>query len=186
MNDLKTYATNNNIPIISDEGMLFIERLIKSNQIKHILEIGTAIGFSAIQMASFGAYVDTFERDAKMITYAKEAIKTYQLEHQIRLIEADALLYDGELGQYDMIFIDAAKAQYQKFFEQYEKNLKPEGLIVCDNLFFHHLDPKSVSRNTRQLISKIERFKTFLKNNEHFETTFYDLGDGMSVSKRKK
>jgi predicted O-methyltransferase YrrM len=185
MIDLKTYATINNIPIISDEGMLFIKNLIQKHQIKHVLEIGTAIGFSAIEMASFGVYVDTFERDQMMILKAKETINAYHFQHQIRLIEADALLYEGDLAFYDMIFIDGAKAQYQKFFEKYEKNLRPQGIIVCDNLFFHNLDPQKVSKNTRQLITKIERFKVFLKQNERFDTNFYALGDGMSVSMRK-
>jgi predicted O-methyltransferase YrrM len=186
MIDLKTYATINNIPIISDEGMLFIKNLIQEHQIKHVLEIGTAIGFSAIEMASFGVYVDTFERNQTMILQAKEAIHVYQFQNQIRLIEADALLYEGDLGQYDMIFIDGAKAQYQKFFEKYEKYLKDNGIIICDNLSFHHLDPQKVSKNTRQLLSKIERFKNFLLQNDTFETTFHHIGDGMSVSKRKK
>ncbi len=182
---IKTYAIEHNVPIICEEGLRFLKDILIKYQVKDVLEIGTAIGYSSIEMALNGCDVDTFERDIHMIEQAKKNIKSLDLEHKIRLITEDALLYNGELkSSYDLIFIDAAKAQYQKFFEKFESRLSKEGIIVCDNLSFHHLDKTKVNRNTRQLLIKLENFVDFLKTNESFETTFYDVGDGMSISKR--
>lgn len=185
LEQLKAYAILNNIPIICDEGLLFLEKAIKEHHVKKVLEIGTAIGYSALAMTTFGCHVDTMERDLYMLELAKKNIKLYDAEHQITLIEADALYYNGDLKTYDLIFIDAAKAQYLKFFEKYQHYLSPNGIIICDNLSFHHLDKTKVNRNTRQLIIKLEKFKTFLENHKEFQTEFFDLGDGMSLTKRR-
>ena len=182
LNDLKQYAKDHNVPIICDDGLLFLKKTIKDYQIKSVLEIGTAIGYSAIFMALEGCHVTTFERNKTMIELAKRHIEPYQ--NQIELIAEDALLFDGDLGMFDMVFIDAAKAQYQKFFEKYTPYLKQGGIVVCDNLSFHHLDIQKVSRSTRQLIQKLERFKTYLETHPDYQTTFYDVGDGMSITKR--
>ncbi|MDD3067919.1 MAG: O-methyltransferase [Acholeplasmataceae bacterium] len=184
-NELKQYAKDHHIPIIYDDGLLFLKQLITSHNVKDVLEIGTAIGYSALQMASFGCHVDTFERDPNLVEIAKENIKNYGYENQIKVIEHDALHPYHDLGMYDLIFIDAAKAQYQKFFEIYQAYLKPNGMIVCDNLSFHHLKKEDVNRHTKQLLGKIERFKQFLVQHEDFITEFDDIGDGMSVSKRR-
>ncbi len=187
LNELKTYAIENNVPIICDEGLEFLLNTIKENNVTSVLEVGTAIGYSALAMASTGVIVDTFERNEKMISKAKEHFLSLDKEQKIRLIESDALLYKGSLkSSYDLIFIDAAKAQYKKFFELYEPRLSNGGVIVCDNLAFHNLDKTKVNRNTRQLLNKLEQFIDFLKTNEEFETEFFDVGDGMSISRRIK
>ena len=182
---IKQYAKDHQIPIIQDEGLLFLEEAIKKYHLIDVLEIGTAIGFSALHMASWGCLVDTMERDLVMIELAKENLSTYDKEHKINLIETNALLYEGNLKSYDLIFIEAAKAQYQKFFEKYISYLKPHGIVICDNLDFHHLDAQKVNRNTRQLLRKLNDFKTFLQNHQEFETTFHEVGDGMSLTRRK-
>ena len=182
LEDLKQYAKDHDTPIICDDGLLFLKETIKKYEIKDVLEIGTAIGYSAIFMALEDCVVTTFERNAKMIELAKENIKPFK--EQINLIDEDALLYDKPLGSFDMIFIDAAKAQYKNFFNKFTPYLKKGGIVVCDNLDFHHLDPAKVHRSTRQLLRKINEFKTFLKENETFETTFFDIGDGMSITKK--
>lgn len=182
---LKTFAKDHHIPIISDDGLLFILELIKKHQIKDVLEIGTAIGYSAIAMALFGVRVDTIERHIEMQNLAKKHINEAHLNDQINLICADAIDYQLPQKDYDMIFIDAAKAQYKRFFEKYSQYLKPHGMIVCDNLDFHHLNPNEVNRNTRQLIHKIEAFKLYLKAHPDFDTTFYEIGDGISLSVRR-
>ena len=185
LEDLKEYAISHHIPIITDEGLAFMKDVIEKHKVTHVLEIGTAIGYSALALSHFGCYVDTIERDLVMIELAKENIKRYNHDHKVNLIEANALTYDGALSTYDLIFIDGAKAQYQKFFETYEKFLNPKGIILCDNLNFHHLDAKKVNRNTRQLLNKLKQFKEFLTHHPHYDTEFYDIGDGISVSKRK-
>jgi predicted O-methyltransferase YrrM len=133
-------------------------------------------------MAEQDCNIITFERNDDMVNQAKKNIKPY--ENQIKIMHYDALLYNGKLDTYDMIFIDAAKAQYQKFFNKYVPYLKKNGVVVCDNLDFHHLDPSKVSRSTRQLIRKINEFKVFLNQLDNYETTFFEIGDGMSITKR--
>jgi predicted O-methyltransferase YrrM len=180
LKDLKQYAKDHVIPIICDDGLLFLKDVIKDYHIKDVLEIGTAIGYSAIFMAEQGCNVLTFERNDEMVKQATNNIKPYS--NQIKVIHQDALLYDQELNLFDMIFIDAAKAQYQKFFNKFVPYLKKGGIVVCDNLNFHHLNPSLVNRNTRQLIRKINEFKVFLEQHQDYKTTFFDIGDGMSIT----
>lgn len=186
LEELKAYAIEHHVPIINDEGLLFLKESIEAFKVKSVLEIGTAIGYSALAMASFGCKVDTFERDDEMIEQAKIHLDLMDEEKKIRLIPFDALTYHGTLGNYDLIFIDAAKAQYERFFDKYVPFLNPNGVVICDNLRFHDLNPEKVNRHTRQLLRKIKEFKDFLVNHPDFQTTFYEIGDGMSVSQRKK
>ncbi|MBE0700895.1 MAG: O-methyltransferase [Acholeplasmataceae bacterium] len=184
INELKQYAKAHHVPIISDDGLLFLKHIFESQQIKDVLEIGTAIGYSAIVMASWGARIDTFERNKDMIDQAKRHIEISDMKHQVTLIPEDALTYQGILKFYDLIFIDAAKSQYQKFFEKYTPYLNPGGIVICDNLSFHNLKPENVNRHTRQLLKKIDSFKSFLVEHKGFNTEFFTIGDGMSLSKR--
>ncbi|MBU1093835.1 MAG: O-methyltransferase [Firmicutes bacterium] len=185
LEEIKQYAKDHQVPIICDDGLLFLSKVIQEYPIKQVLEIGTAIGYSALAMASLGCKVDTLERKLEMYELAKINLETYDKNNQIKLIYADALTYHGELKTYDLIFIDAAKAQYQRFFEKYMPYLNPKGIIVCDNLRFHDLKPENVNRHTKQLLRKIETFKAFLLNHPEFKTTFVEQGDGMSISQRK-
>lgn len=186
LEEMKKYAMSHRVPIICDEGLTFLNEQIKKYKVKQVLEIGTAIGYSALYMAQLGCHVDTFERNQHMIDLAQKNFSLYDQAHDIRLIQSDALLYDQPLDQtYDLIFIDAAKAQYQKFFEKFAPYLNDGGVIVCDNLAFHHLDKQKVNRNTRQLIHKLEKFIDYLKQHPLYDTEFYDVGDGMSVTRRK-
>lgn len=179
---IKDFALKNDVPIINDEGLAFIIDKIKQYNIKTILEIGTAIGYSAISFTMNGASVTSVERNDLMYELAVKHVNELALNDKITLIHDDALTTELVEGKFDLIFIDAAKAQYEKFFNKYEKHLNDGGIIICDNLNFHNLDITKVSRNTRQLLGKIERFKEFLKNNNDYSTTFYNDGDGMSVS----
>ena len=122
-----------------------------------------------------------------MYDKAIENIKAFNLGNRIDVIFGDAL--DVEINEtYDLIFIDAAKSQYIKFFEKFKHNLDKKGVIVTDNLEFHGLveDSSNCSRNTKQLVNKIKKYIEFLKNNEEFETNFFSIGDGISISKIKK
>lgn len=187
--NIKEYAKEHNVPIMQDEGIEFICNYIKENKVKRVLEIGSAIGYSAICMASVDddISVTTIERDIDRYNEAVINIKNCNLDSRITIYNADAL--DIEIiGEYDLIFIDAAKSQYIKFFEKYKHNLSSNGVIISDNLSFHGIvdNPKLTNnRNTRQLVGKIKRYVEFLKNNEEFDTVFYPLGDGVSVSKKK-
>lgn len=187
LKDLEKYAEENNVPIIQKEGLNFILNYIKENKVKKILEIGTAIGYSAINMALIdeNIKITTIERNKEMFSLAKKNVKDFNLEKRINIIYADAL--EAEIkDKYDLIFIDAAKAQYIKFFEKYKSNLKEDGAIITDNLNFHGLanNPEEIhSKNLKALVRKINNYKEFLKENKEFKTNFYEKGDGISVSK---
>ena len=188
--EIKEYATLNNVPIMQDEGIDFLTTLIIKKQIKNILEIGTAIGYSAIMMAkcSPDIYITTIECDETRYMEALKNIKKCNLEDRITLIFNDALNVNID-GEYDLIFIDAAKGKNTDFFQKFQKYLKPNGYIITDNLKFHGCVDKPLeeieSRNVRGLVRKIRSYIEFLKSNEEFETEFYDVGDGVSVSRRK-
>ncbi len=187
--EMEIYAKQNKIPIMEHDGILFLLDYIKKHNIQRILEIGTAIGYSAIRMCLVDSNitVTTIERDKERYQQAIQNIKKFELENRIQVILEDAL--DVELeDMYDMIFIDAAKSQYIKFFEKFEKNLKKSGVIISDNLHFHGLvysDENTLSRNVRGMVRKLNQYTEFLKNNEQYETTIYDVGDGVGVSVRK-
>lgn len=189
--EIKEYADINNVPIMMDEGIDFLTTFIIKNQVKNILEIGSAIGYSAIMMVLChpNVKVTTIERDEKRYLEALKNIKKLKLEDKITLIYHDAL--DVKLtDNFDMIFIDAAKAQNERFFEIFEKNLVSNGTIITDNMNFHGLvkkDEKEIkSRNLRALVRKVKDYKIFLENNSNYDTNFYDIGDGIAVSCRKK
>ena len=177
-----------NIPVMLDGGMEFILEYIKNNNIKSILEIGSAVGYSAIRFASVDEdiKVTTIERNVDLYKEALDNIREFGLGDRINIICGDALETVIE-GKYDLIFIDAAKSQYIKFFEKYKVNLAPGGSIITDNLSFHGLveNPSlTKNRNTRQLVGKISKYIEFLKDNNEFKTEFYQVGDGVSVSKK--
>ena len=188
--EMEEYAHEYNVPIIEKDSIAFIMKYIKNNGIKDILEIGTAIGYSAILMASVSdeVQVTTIERDETRYMEALKNVKKCDLEKRITVVCQDALEMNLSGVSYDLIFIDAAKGQYTKFFEKYKYFLKPGGVIISDNLKFHgHVGNRDniASRNLKQLVGKLENYIDFLKNNDEFETNFYDVGDGLSVSKRK-
>ena len=185
--ELEKYAKENNVPIIMQDGLEFIINYIKEHNIKNILEIGSAIGYSAINMALINANikVTTIERNENMYAEARKNIRKFNLEKQITLVLKDALEVNIT-GKYDLIFIDAAKAQYIKFFEKFKNNLTKDGVIITDNLNFHGLtkNPEEIqSKNLKALVTKINNYKAFLKENKEFKTEFYQIGDGISVSK---
>ena len=189
LEELEVYAKEYNIPIMQKEGIDFMLEYIKKNNILTILEIGSAIGYSAIRMALLNPNIKivTVERNIERYNEAVKNIKKFNLESQITIYNCDA--FDLNLDEkFDFIFIDAAKAQYIKFFEKFKINLKNDGTILSDNLNFHgltHTKERIESRNVRQLVRKINNYIEFLKNNNEFITQFYDCGDGIAISKRR-
>ena len=187
---IKEYAEKNNVPIMMDEGIDFLTTFILKHHVRNILEIGTAIGYSAIMMALVdpNLKITTIERDEIRYLEALKNIKLFGLENRITLIYNDA--FNVKLDEkFDLIFIDAAKAQNIKFFEMFERNLESGGVIITDNLKFHGLVEKKEeeikSKNLRALVRKIKDYIDYLKTNEKYNTEFFEVGDGISVSTKK-
>ena len=188
--EIKKYALENKVPIMMDDGIDFLTTFIIKHQIKSVLEIGTAIGYSAIMMALVnpGITVTSIERDEVRYLEALKNIKKLNLENRITLIFRDAL--DVKLSdKFDLIFIDAAKSQSIRFFEQFSRNLNKNGYIITDNMDFHGYVKKDESeiksKNLRQLVRKIKEYRVFLETNTDYQTKFYSIGDGISVSMKK-
>lgn len=189
MKELEEYAKINNIPIMQKDGILYLINYIKENNIKNILEIGSAIGYSSIMMASINSdiRITTIERDKDRYDLAVFNIKKYNLDKQINIIYGDAVDTDIT-GMYDLKFIDAAKGKNVFFFEKYKNNLVKRGTIITDNLSFHGLVEDSdlvKTKNQRGIVNKIKDFISFLDNNEEFATEYIPVGDKIAISKRR-
>ncbi|MCR4821250.1 MAG: HAD hydrolase-like protein [Treponema sp.] len=189
ISQIKDYAMKYEVPIMQDEGSDFICDYIKENGLKSVLEIGTAIGYSSVRFANLDPEikVTTIEIDPDRYQAAVKNVKEKGLENQITLILGDALTTQIQ-GKFDLIFIDAAKAQYIKFFEKFKENLSERGVIISDNLSFHGMvEDLSLTHNysTKKLVKKIRKYIDFLKENSEFDTQFIKKGDGISVSRRK-
>ncbi|HIT22596.1 MAG TPA: O-methyltransferase [Candidatus Scybalousia intestinigallinarum] len=188
--EIKKYALDHKVPIMVDEGIDFLTTFIIKNQTTNILEIGSAIGYSAIMMAlaNPNVKITTIERDHERYLEAVKNVKKLGLEDKITLIFNDALETTVE-GKFDLIFIDAAKGQNIRFFEKFEPNLTDHGVIITDNIDFHGLVQKDVdsiqSRNLRGLIRKIREYIDYLKNNPKYEVEFLKIGDGIAVARRR-
>lgn len=191
LDEIKKKALNNKVPIIKDDGLLFLLDLIKKSNAKEILELGTAVGYSSIAMASIDKkiHIDTIEKDGDMYKEAINNIKNNHFEKQIDVhfmpIEA---FYTTKL--YDLIFVDAAKAQYGKYTEQFYNNLKTDGMFVYDNMIFHgliHNIGEVKSRHLRSLLKKIVNFRDTMVNDKRFDIIMHDeVGDGILLAIKNK
>ena len=189
MKELEEYAMINKIPIMQKDGILYLCNYIKENNIKSILEIGSAIGYSSIMMANVNndIMVTTIERDIDRYNIAVDNIKKYNKDKQINIIYGDATEVDIT-GKYDLIFIDAAKGKNTFFFNKFKDNLNDNGTIITDNLSFQGLveDESLVkTKNQRGIVNKIKDYINFLDNNTEFTTTYVPVGDKIAISKRK-
>ncbi|MGD3154838.1 O-methyltransferase [Staphylococcus warneri] len=186
---LREYAVNHQVPIVDRNTLEMIKQIIRINHTTRILEIGTAIGYSAMQFASVSddIHVTTIERNSEMISQAKANISDNYYSDQIRLLEGDALeQFDKIKDQtFDMLFIDAAKAQSKKFFELYTPLLREGGIVITDNVLYHGFvsDIDIVrSRNVRQMVKKVQQFNEWLMQQEGYTTNFLNMDDGLAIS----
>lgn len=190
MKAMEKYAEENNIPIMDKKGLEFLTNYVKNNNVESILEIGSAIGYSAINMALANSKVTvtTIEKDEVRYLEALKNLKRFELDKRINLILGDALELKID-DKYDLIFIDAAKGQYINYFIKYAPCTKEDGVIISDNIYFHGLieqNGRIEKKGLRQLVDKIKKYILFLKDNKEFVTEFFKVGDGLAVSTRKK
>ena len=167
-----------------------IEYLTSHENIRDILEIGTAVGYSAIRMASvrWDMTVDTVEVDPAMYAQAVKNVEAESLSGRIHCYLCDGAQFETD-RIYDLIFIDAAKSQYRRYLEHFMKNSRPGTVFLFDNLAFHGIvDDNSLSHNrsTVQMAHKIRKFRDHLLQDERFDTVYYeDSGDGIAVACRR-
>ena len=186
---MKEYAETHDVPIMQEEGIAFLVMLLKVLRPKRILEIGSAIGYSSSFMAiNSDAIIDTIERSQEMYDECLKNHHMLGINKQVNVIYGDALECFDKVNdnQYDLIFIDAAKAQYIKFFELYAPLLTDKGVILSDNLYFHELLFTEVeNRDLRQLVRKVNKYNEYLNSLDNFETHIFKIGDGIGVTTKK-
>ena len=191
--ELEEYALVKDVPIMQKEGIEYLIDELNKRNAESVLEIGSAIGYSSLMMVTHvkGLHVDTIERDDTRYQEAVVNIKDFHQEDNITIYHEDALEFDDTLlnhAPYDCLFIDAAKAQYQRFFEKYVPYLKEDGFVLVDNLDFHGMIfdiPNIKNRNTRALVRKIKRFKDWIFSNEEDDAHYVQVGDGLCIITRK-
>ncbi|WP_078545461.1 O-methyltransferase [Litchfieldia alkalitelluris] len=189
--ELEAFAEENHVPIMDKITAEAILQLLRISNPKRILEIGTAIGYSAIRMGLTlpEAKIVTVERNKGRYEQAIENINTANKAEQINVLFGDALELTDEIdkrGPYDVIFIDAAKGQYKRFFESYEGFLADQGLIITDNVLFKGLVVKEIEdKRKRQLVDKIKMYNEWLSSHPNYVTTILPVGDGIAISKKR-
>jgi len=190
LSNMEQFAKEQHIPIMEIVAIESLLQFLRLQQPKSILEIGSAIGYSAIRMALAlpEAVMTTIEKDEGRFQLASSYVNQAELTERIQLLQGDALEIDTnnfKLGQYDALFIDAAKGQYQRFFDKYSPLVPSGGVIYCDNMLMHgftEIDIQDVPRRKRTMVRNLQQFTSWLMNHEEYETTFLPIGDGITIS----
>ncbi|MDP4104847.1 MAG: O-methyltransferase [Bacillota bacterium] len=189
--EMENYAKEHHVPIMELAGIEAMLQILRIQSPERILEIGSAIGYSALRMAQSvkDVKIITIERDPERYQQAEKFLERSEAAGQIILIKGDALEVESQvsaLGPYDAIFIDAAKGQYKKFFELYSKYLSYDGIIITDNVLFKGLvcETEIESKRTRNLVKKIDGFNQWLMSNPLYHTIILPVGDGVAISKK--
>ena len=193
LTELERYAKETNVPVIRPQMQSFLKVLLAMQQPKQILEVGTAIGFSALLMAEYGpadCHITTIEKYEKRIPLARENFKKAGREDRITLLEGDATEILKELeGPYDLIFMDAAKGQYIHFLPDILRLLAPGGLLISDNVLQDGDIIESrfaVTRRNRTIHARMREYLYELKHHPELETVILPVGDGVTLSTKKE
>lgn len=184
---IKKKALEEHIPIVQDEVLEVIGERLKSNPPKRILEIGAAVGYSAICFTEYlanGGSIDTIEREVDRILEAKENFKKAEVEEMITLYEGDAVEILPTLeGKYDVVFIDAAKGKYTFFLEQAMRMLNDGGIIFADNILYKGYVMSDYNKHKqRTAVRNLRNYIQLTTEDDRLETEILDIGDGLSIS----
>lgn len=192
LDQLEAEARENHVPVMQKAGMEFLKEYLREHPgIMRILEAGTAVGWSAMEMASVreNITIDTLEIDPQMAAHARKNIAEAGLSDRIFVHETDAAYY-STAKYYDLFFVDAAKSQYRRYVRHFLPFSDVGSVFIFDNLNFHGIvdNPSlSANRSTVQMAAKILAFREWLLANDMFETEFLpDTGDGVAVAVRVK
>lgn len=186
--EMEQFAAENHVPIMALPGIEALNQLLRIQNPKHILEIGTAIGYSAMRMALAlpETRIVTIERDVARVEKARDFVGRSEVADRITIVEGDALEVEVAHLQpsYDAVFIDAAKGQYLKFFEKYSPLVPSGGVLYIDNMYMHglsDLDIKEVPRRKRTMIRNLHTFTEWIMNHPDYTCAFFPVGDGLLI-----
>ncbi len=190
LNEIKKRALEEKIPIIMDDTLLTIKKYIDSKKIDKILEIGTAVGYSAICFSEFlseDGKIDTIEREEERVIEAKENIKKMELEDKINIFEGDAVEILPKMNEkYDMVFIDAAKGKYPFFLKEALRMLNDDGIIFADNILYKGYVMSDYNKHKqRTAVRNLREYIKEVSENPNLETEILEVGDGLAISKLK-
>lgn len=190
LNQIKQKALEEHIPIIMDDTLQVIEQKMKQNRPEKILEIGTAVGYSAICFTEFlteNGKIDTIERDEERIQEAKKNIKDMELEDKIKIYSGDAVeILPTLTGKYDMIFIDAAKGKYPFFLSEALRMLAPNGTIFADNILYKGYVMSDYNKHKqRTAVRNLREYIAETTENPNLDTQILEVGDGLAITKLK-
>ena len=185
---IKRKALEDHIPIIMDDTLLEISKRMKMNKPEKILEIGTAVGYSAICFTEFlkdGGRIDTIGRDSKRVVEARQNIKDMMLENKINIFEGDAVEILPKLNEkYDMIFIDAAKGKYPFFLKEALRMINKNGTIFADNILYKGYVMSDYNKHKqRTAVRNLREYLAEVCNSDFFETEILEVGDGLAITK---
>ena len=192
LKSLREYAEKNDIPIIKPDAEMLIKNLVEKYKPQKILEIGTAIGYSAYVMLSCGSNTSkiyTIEIDEQRFFMAKQNLKELKVSDRAVCYLGDAKeILQNITGSYDMIFVDGPKGQYIHFLPYLLKVLNIGGLLVCDNVLYRGLVDGKVKmrRKSLTMITNLREFIENISTDKRLETEIFDIGDGVSVSRLKE
>ncbi|MFR0922934.1 MAG: O-methyltransferase [Clostridia bacterium] len=190
LEEIKQKALEDHIPIIMDDTLEVIGKKLKENPPKRILEIGAAVGYSAMCFSEFLAedgIIDTIERDEERIKEAKVNIKNVGVEDKINLYEGDAVEILPTLnGKYDMVFIDAAKGKYPFFLKEALRMINQNGVIFADNILYKGYVMSDYNKHKqRTAVRNLREYIKEVSENPNLETEILEVGDGLAISKIK-
>ena len=186
--ELEIFAKDNYVPIARRDVVAFLSKLIKDNNYKSILEIGTAIGYTSISLAlvSKDIRITTVEKNIEMFKIANQNFLDFNVNKQIRNIHEDAILYYPD-KKYDLIFIDASKKWNKYFFERFSKSLLPKGTIIVDNMTLEDLWVDAVQKKKDKYQKVNEDFIEYLHSLEDYDVDVrYEVGHGIAIVRRKE
>lgn len=187
---IKTYALERHIPIVMDDTLEVISEFLQKVKPNKILEIGTAVGYSAMCFSKYlneGGKIDTIERDNDRIKEAKENIKRVGVEDKINIYEGDAVeILPTMNDKYDVVFIDAAKGKYPFFLEQALRMLNDDGIIFADNILYKGYVMSNYNKHKqRTAVTHLREYIKQTTGNPDLETQILEVGDGLAITKKK-
>lgn len=187
---IKIKALEDKVPIIMDDTLEVLDNLLKEKRPRRILEIGTAVGYSAICFSEYlqeDGIIDTIERDEERMLQAKENIKKAEVENKINILYGDAVEILPTLNQkYDVVFIDAAKGKYPFFLKESLRMLDDKGMIVADNVLYKGYVMSDYNKHKqRTAVRNLREFLQELKDNRELEMQILEVGDGLAIARKK-